>query len=45
MITDAGLEHLKRLKSLRVVYLTGTQLTQRGIGDLRSASPNGKIVP
>ena len=42
--TDAGLEHLRRMKQLRSVVLYGTQVTAAGVAKLRQALPNCKIV-
>jgi hypothetical protein len=42
-VTDAGLEHLKRLKNLRYLNLTGTQVTYEGIHMLKKTLPNCSI--
>ena len=38
-ITDAGLDHLKGLTSLRDLYLDGTQVTNAGVKKLKEALP------
>jgi hypothetical protein len=43
-ITDAGLKHLYSLKKLKTVMLSNTQITQRGMDDLKRALPNANLV-
>jgi hypothetical protein len=43
-ITNAGLNELAGLKSLRRLSLTGTGVTDGGIAKLRKSLPNTKIV-
>lgn len=42
-ITDEGLQHLARLEKLEGLYLHGTNVTEAGIGRLRTALPKCKI--
>jgi len=42
-ITDAGLEHLKRLNKLKWLSLDGTQVTDAGVKKLKQALPNCQI--
>jgi hypothetical protein len=42
-ITDAELEKLKTLKSLKYLYLTDTNATREGVAELQRALPNCKI--
>ena len=42
-ITDAGLEHLMGVGSLRELILDGTQVTDAGIKKLKQTLPNCKI--
>ena len=42
-ITDAGLVHLERLASLRIVYLWDTQVTDAGVKRLKRALPKADI--
>lgn len=43
-ITDAGLEHLKRLKRLRVLYLSDAPVSAKAVGRLRRALPACEIL-
>ena len=43
-ITNAGLNELAGLKSLRSLSLTGTKVTTAGIAELQKSLPNTKIV-
>jgi len=42
-VTDAGLKHLYPLKKLRMVTVSNTQVTQKGVDDLKRALPNTYI--
>jgi hypothetical protein len=42
-ITDAGLAHLKQMKSLKFVVLDQTQVTPTGVEELRSALPGVNV--
>jgi Leucine-rich repeat (LRR) protein len=42
-ITDAGLEHLKKLKELSMLVLYSTQVTDGGVAKLQKALPNLRI--
>ena len=42
-ITDKGLDHLKSLRNLRLLFLTGTHVTENGVRKLQSALPNCQI--
>jgi hypothetical protein len=42
-VTDAGLEHLKELKSLTGLNLKGTKVTPKGLDELHAAIPGCKI--
>jgi hypothetical protein len=42
-ISDAGLRHLYPLKTLTSVSLLNTQVTQKGVDDLKRALPNTRI--
>ena len=42
-ITDAGLKHLYSLKKLRMVTLSNTNVTQKGVDDLKRALPNTHV--
>ncbi len=44
-VTDAGLEHLKLLTSLRRLRLAGTGATAAGVGNLQEALPGTIITP
>jgi hypothetical protein len=44
-VTDAGLEHLKSLASLKELELWDTQVTKEGLAKLKAALPNCKITP
>ena len=43
-MTDAGLEHLKELKQLKYLNLSGTNVTDDGVQDLQKALPSLRIV-
>ena len=43
-ITDAGLVHLKEMTSLEMLWLHGTQITDAGIAELRTALPDCKVT-
>jgi hypothetical protein len=43
-VTDAGLERLSELSSLRFLLLTDTKVTQNGIRALRNAIPSLRIL-
>jgi hypothetical protein len=43
-ITDAGLVHLKKLKQLETLTLTGARVTDAGVADLQAALPRVRIV-
>jgi hypothetical protein len=43
-VTDVGLAHLVRLKSLQWVYLNGTKVTASGLAAFRKARPDIKTV-
>ena len=43
-ITDADLEHLKSLKSLRTLDMSRTKVTKEGVEALKQALPNCAIV-
>jgi hypothetical protein len=43
-VTDAGLEHLKGLKSLESVHLWQSKVTEPGVKKLQTALPNAKIT-
>jgi hypothetical protein len=43
-VTDAGLEHLKGLTSLKYLFLMNTQVTDAGMEDLQAALPKCKIT-
>jgi hypothetical protein len=42
-VTDAGLKHVAALKSLQVLYLTRTKVTDVGCEELRKALPKCQI--
>ncbi len=42
-VTDAGLSHLTKLKSLHDLNLTGTQVTDAGVAELQGSLPKLKI--
>ena len=42
-MTDAGLEHLQRMKQLIEIYLGGTRVTAAGVKKLQQALPNCRI--
>jgi len=42
-VTDEGLQHLTGLRTLEWLELSGTQLTEQGIEELRKALPNCRI--
>ena len=42
-VSDAGLEHLKEMKELRYLGLTGTNVTDKGVKELQAALPDCKI--
>jgi hypothetical protein len=42
-VTDGGLQHLKGLTDLQVLYLDYTAVTDAGVADLQKAIPNCKI--
>jgi hypothetical protein len=44
-ITDAGLKHLYPIKTLTMVSLLNTQVTQQGVDDLKRELPNAFILP
>ena len=44
-MTDAGIEHLKALKSLRRIYFHGSQVTAAGREALRKALPECSVEP
>jgi hypothetical protein len=39
-VTDAGMQHLKRLPKLRQLTIGKTRVTATGLEDLRQALPN-----
>jgi hypothetical protein len=43
-VTDAGLKHLYRLKTLKSVSLSNTKVTQQGIDDLQKQLPGTTIL-
>jgi hypothetical protein len=43
-VTDAGLAHLKQMKSLRTLTLESTKVTEAGIAELKAALPECKVV-
>ncbi len=43
-VTDVGLVHLKGLRSLRSLDLSGTKVTDAGVADLQRALPNLEII-
>ena len=42
-ISDAGLEHLKGLKNLKVLRLDRTKVTDAGVAELKKALPGCRI--
>ena len=42
-VTDAGLDHLKELKNLQMVFVFGTKVTDEGVKKLKEALPKAKI--
>jgi hypothetical protein len=44
LVTDGGLPHLKGLTKLRVLDLTRTQVSDKGVADLKQALPDAEIV-
>jgi len=42
-IADAGLVHLTGLPALKILGLTGTQVTDAGVAELQKALPNCRI--
>jgi len=42
-VTDEGLAHLKPLRGLRVLDLSGTRVTSEGVAGLQSAIPDVKV--
>jgi len=42
-MTDAGLEQLKGLTSLRYLHVADTQVTDAGVSELKKALPNCTI--
>jgi hypothetical protein len=42
-VTDAGLVHLKSLRNLKCIDLSGTKVTDAGIAQLRRALPGLKV--
>jgi hypothetical protein len=44
-VTDAGLDNLCGLTRLETLRLSGTQVTEAGITNLRNALPNCEIIP
>jgi len=43
-VTDDGLAYLKDLTKLKLLYLSGAQVTEEGVADLKRALPGLKIV-
>ena len=43
-LTDAGLVHLKGLTKLKLLVVSGTRVTNRGVAELKKALPNCKII-
>jgi hypothetical protein len=43
-VTDTGLEHLRGLTQLQLLYLGGTQITDEGVKKLQEALPNCEIT-
>ena len=44
LLTDASLEHLKALKSLKRLELQNTKVTAAGVAELHKALPQCQIV-
>jgi hypothetical protein len=44
LVTDAGLASLEGLRELRMLFLTGTRVTDAGVERLRRASPVVRVV-
>jgi len=42
-ITDAGIENLKKVKSLGSIYLGGSKVTPAGRAELNKAFPEGYV--
>jgi hypothetical protein len=43
-VTDTSLGILKKHPTLKSLILTGTRVTERGIGDFERATPNCKVI-
>ena len=43
-VTDAGLEHLKGLTNLQLLWIAKTQVTDEGVKKLQQALPNCEIT-
>jgi len=44
LVSDAGLERLENMKGLRMLSLSGSQVTDEGIEKLKQALPNCRIL-
>jgi hypothetical protein len=42
-VTDACLVHLSELKNLRILFLDGTMVTEKGERELQKALPNCEV--
>lgn len=45
MITDAGLVHLRAIKTLRTLYIGAPAITEAAVKDLQAALPDLEINP
>ena len=42
-ISDAGVDHLAKIKTLRILKLGGTYVTKKGLDQLRRALPDCRV--